>query len=470
MLARFIRSYHRPDRMSEALALLARGGLPLAGGTRLLAAAAELPVVVDLAALGLAEIEARDGELHLGAMVTLQDVIDSPLTYGATGGLLPTACRAQSSSRQLRGMATLGGESAQSDPDSEVVAALLALDARVVVTGPGETVEIPALRFVRTSARERVPGSLITRIVVPTAPDGAALERVAVLPSAPPLLAVAAAVALGEGGCARVRLALTGLTTPPARLQQAESRLEAGEGDGADLSRQLEPLLAQASFREDPHAPASYRRAVAGPLVKRAFEAALQRARGGGRVVIPRPWPRPPRRPVAGLPSFDSGPIEVAVNGSLRRAAASATTSLLEWLRREGLTGVKHGCETGECGACTVLLDGLPVNACLTLAARAHGRLVETVESLGSPGRLHPVQSAFVDAGAIQCGFCTPAMELCAKALLDALPDPTEAEAREALAGCLCRCTGYVKPVEAVLAAARQSRTALEPEAEGSER
>jgi len=165
MLARFIRSYHRPDRMSETLALLARGGLPLAGGTRLLAAAAELPEVVDLAALGLADIEARDGELHLGAMVTLQDVIDSPLTYGATGGLLPTACRAQSSSRQLRGMATLGGESAQSDPDSEVVAALLALDARVVVTGPGETVEIPALRFVRTSARERVPGSLITRIV-----------------------------------------------------------------------------------------------------------------------------------------------------------------------------------------------------------------------------------------------------------------------------------------------------------------
>jgi aerobic-type carbon monoxide dehydrogenase small subunit (CoxS/CutS family) len=171
---------------------------------------------------------------------------------------------------------------------------------------------------------------------------------------------------------------------------------------------------------------------------------------------------------VAGLPSFDSGPIEVTVNGSLRRAAASATTSLLEWLRHEGLTGVKHGCETGECGACTVLLDGLPVNACLTLAARAHGRLVETVESLGSPGRLHPVQSAFVDAGAIQCGFCTPAMELCAKALLDALPDPTEAEAREALAGCLCRCTGYVKPVEAVLAAAGQSRTALGPKAEGA--
>jgi putative selenate reductase molybdopterin-binding subunit len=119
---------------------------------------------------------------------------------------------------------------------------------------------------------------------------------------------------------------------------------------------------------------------------------------------------------------------------------------------------VKHGCETGECGACAVLLDGRPVSACMTLALRAQGRSVLTVEGLGSAERLHPIQSAFVETGAIQCGFCTPAMELCAKSLLDAIPDPSEAEVRDALAGCLCRCTGYVKPVEAVLRAARQLR------------
>jgi aerobic-type carbon monoxide dehydrogenase small subunit (CoxS/CutS family) len=102
-----------------------------------------------------------------------------------------------------------------------------------------------------------------------------------------------------------------------------------------------------------------------------------------------------------------------------------------------------------------VLLDGLPVCACIVLACRAEGRVVETVEGMGTPDALHPVQAAFVETGAIQCGFCTPAMELCAKALLDAVPRPDEGEVRDALAGCLCRCTGYVKPVQAVLRASR---------------
>jgi aerobic-type carbon monoxide dehydrogenase small subunit (CoxS/CutS family) len=101
-----------------------------------------------------------------------------------------------------------------------------------------------------------------------------------------------------------------------------------------------------------------------------------------------------------------------------------------------------------------VLLDGRPVPACMMLALRTQGRAVQTVEGLGGADDLHPVQQAFVETGAIQCGYCTPAMELCAKALIDAFPDPSEDEVRDALAGCLCRCTGYVKPVEAVLRAA----------------
>jgi putative selenate reductase molybdopterin-binding subunit len=155
---------------------------------------------------------------------------------------------------------------------------------------------------------------------------------------------------------------------------------------------------------------------------------------------------------------FERGPIQATVNGRPLAAPATAGTTLLEWLRGEGLFGVKHGCETGECGSCAVLLDGRPVSACLTLAAQAHGRAVTTVEGIGSPDRPHPIQHAFVSTGAIQCGFCTPAMELCAVALLEAIPDPTEAEVRDALGGCLCRCTGYVKPVAAVLEAARRLR------------
>jgi aerobic-type carbon monoxide dehydrogenase small subunit (CoxS/CutS family) len=123
-------------------------------------------------------------------------------------------------------------------------------------------------------------------------------------------------------------------------------------------------------------------------------------------------------------------------------------------LRREGYFGVKRGCERGECGACTVLVDGRAVNSCLMFAAQAEGTEILTIEGLAEGGKLHPIQEAFLDHGAVQCGFCTPGMALSAKALLDRCPHPTEAQVCEALAGNLCRCTGYVKPVEAVLDAA----------------
>ncbi len=140
--------------------------------------------------------------------------------------------------------------------------------------------------------------------------------------------------------------------------------------------------------------------------------------------------------------------------------------TLLDALRRHGIFGVKHGCETGECGACTVLLDGQPVASCVTLAAQAAGHAVTTIEALGEyPEKgwkptqdLHPLQKAFAANGAIQCGYCTPAMILAAKALLDGNPNPSEAAVRDALSGTLCRCTGYVKPVQAVLDAAAELR------------
>jgi carbon-monoxide dehydrogenase small subunit len=120
-----------------------------------------------------------------------------------------------------------------------------------------------------------------------------------------------------------------------------------------------------------------------------------------------------------------------------------------------GLTGTKNGCSQGVCGACTVLLDGEPVRACLLLAVRADGRRVTTVEGLGADGALHRLQQAFVDEGAVQCGFCTPGMLMVALALLEENPRPTEMEVRDALIGNLCRCTGYARIVRAVLAAAQ---------------
>ena len=146
--------------------------------------------------------------------------------------------------------------------------------------------------------------------------------------------------------------------------------------------------------------------------------------------------------------------LHITVNGDEYELLVSTHRTLLEVIRDEiGLTGTKNGCGAGECGACTVLLDGEPANSCLVLAHEADGREVTTIEGLARGDVLHPVQEAFVEQGAIQCGFCTPGMVLTAKALLDRNPDPTREEILSGMKGNLCRCTGYVKIVDAVEAA-----------------
>ena len=146
------------------------------------------------------------------------------------------------------------------------------------------------------------------------------------------------------------------------------------------------------------------------------------------------------------------------VNGDRQDLEVPPTTRLIDVLREHlGMTGTKEGCSEGECGACTVILDGKAVNSCLVLAPQVRGRQVVTVEGLAGDGQLTALQAKFIEHGAIQCGYCTPGMLLSAKALLIANPDPTEAEIRMALAGNLCRCTGYSAIVEAVQDAAREA-------------
>ena len=151
--------------------------------------------------------------------------------------------------------------------------------------------------------------------------------------------------------------------------------------------------------------------------------------------------------------------MHLRVNGKLRRVTAPADAMLLEVLREHlALTGAKLGCGMGECGSCTVLLDGKAVCSCLTLAIEAQDHEITTIEGLAPIGSLHPLQTAFAEAGGVQCGFCTPGMVLAAKALLDEEPHPTELDVRRGLSGNLCRCTGYAKIVEAVLNAADATR------------
>lgn len=150
--------------------------------------------------------------------------------------------------------------------------------------------------------------------------------------------------------------------------------------------------------------------------------------------------------------------IRLRVNGRSYEVQTEPQRTLLEVVREDlRLTGAKEGCGTGECGACSMIVDGRLITSCLMLAPEADGADIITIEGLAQDGQLHPLQQAFIDHGAVQCGFCIPAMILAGKALLDANPHPTEAEIRRAIAGTLCRCTGYARIVEAITAVAEAS-------------
>jgi aerobic carbon-monoxide dehydrogenase small subunit len=150
--------------------------------------------------------------------------------------------------------------------------------------------------------------------------------------------------------------------------------------------------------------------------------------------------------------------ITLTVNDREYDLAIPVNRTLTQVLRENlKLTGTKQGCSVGDCGSCTVLMDGEPVNSCLVLAVEAEGHRIQTIEGLAEDGRLHPLQQAFVDQGGIQCGFCSPGMILTSKALLDKNPSPTELEVRAAISGNLCRCTGYQKIVEAIQSVTEES-------------
>jgi len=151
--------------------------------------------------------------------------------------------------------------------------------------------------------------------------------------------------------------------------------------------------------------------------------------------------------------------IRFALNGNRVQVEVPSHWTLLRLLREKlGLTGTKEGCGIGECGTCTVLLDGMPVNSCLLMAPKVEGKRVETVEGLGTKDSLHPLQKSFIDHGAVQCGFCTPGILMSSKALLDRNPSPTREEIKESITGHLCRCTGYQQIIEAVEGASKQGK------------
>jgi carbon-monoxide dehydrogenase medium subunit len=464
--------YERPVDLAEALELLAEYGSDariLAGGTDLLLEMQRLVrtdfgVLVDITGIaGLNTITDEGGRIEIGPLVTHNQAVASPII---TGGALPLAQACwEVGSPQLRNRATIAGNVITASPANDTISALWALNAAVELTSMRGARTIP-LRDFYTGVRQTVmaPDELLTKIVFPAMAAEATgifvklgLRRAQAISVVHATMIVTrnddivtdAAIALGS-------VAPTIVSTPAA-----EAVLVGGRLDAPKIAAAAAAAAAEVSPIDDIRATADYRTDGVRIVIERGLHAI---AAGAERSQ----WPDEPVLLGPGAGIFGGAgavgtvspgdTIAMRVNGATVSGATRPDETLLDWLRKEGLTGTKEGCAEGECGACTVWLDGAAVMSCLVAAPAAAGLQVVTIEGLANtPDDLHPVQQAFIDHGAVQCGFCIPGILMAAGRLLEDHPDPTRDDVGRALSGNLCRCTGYYKIIDAVIDAAGSS-------------
>lgn len=469
--------YYVPATLREALDVLqmhAEGARVVAGGTDLVLelerGTRHVETLVDVTRLpGLDEIRADNGAVHIGALVTHSQAVTSQLLVDQAFPLV-TACW-QVGSPQIRNRATIAGNLVNASPAGDTITPLWALDASVILASRqrGQR-DLPFGEFflgVRRTAL--LPDEMLVGIRFPLLqPNERGTFLKLGLRQAQAIAVVNVAVVIGFAAdrVSRASMALGSVAPTIIRATEAEESL---------LGRPLTPYtiaraarLASEAARpiDDIRGGADYRRAMVSVLTSRALHQLLE---GRER----QHWPqRPitlssiddaPHHPTAipetGQPTYGpDSPISFTVNGRPVNVRGAHGKTLLRLLREDlGLTGAKEGCAEGECGACTVWLDGMAVQSCLVPAPHVAGRRVTTIEGLASEGQLHPVQQSFIDEGAVQCGFCTPGLIMSAASLLRQLPQPTRQEIQEALTGNLCRCTGYYKVIQAVERAAQSA-------------
>ncbi len=471
--------YLSPATLDEALTLKARYGAHarfIAGATDLLLEIERgvrktpdngAPGVIDLTRIpGLADIEERNGWIHLGPLTTHNQCVASPLVVEKAFPLA-RACW-EVGAPQIRNRATVAGNIITASPANDTIAPLLALDATVTLTSAARGERTLPLRSFLTGFRrvDLADDELLARISIPaptTQRDGSFIKLGLRKAQAISVVNVAVVVNYaddaGDAPITHAAIALGCVAPVVVRADAAEDFLVGKRLDAPVVAQAARLAVEAASPIDDVRATGAYRRAMVETLVGRALRQVGEgRSRAG--------WPARPvllwgdtqgRWPVAP----DSGALRhdirhdacATVNGSTVELPGGVT--LLDGLRAVGCTGVKEGCAEGECGACTVFLDGMAVMACMVPAERAAGSRVVTVEGLGEPGRPNPVQQALVQSGGVQCGYCTPGFVMSATKLLEERPHPNEGEAREALTGNFCRCTGYRKIVEAVVQAGK---------------
>ncbi|MEA3375710.1 MAG: FAD binding domain-containing protein [Chloroflexota bacterium] len=467
------RVYYSPTSVDDALRLLAEHGPDariIAGGTDLIVelqrGTREVEVLIDVTRIGgLNQVSLDDGFVHVGPTVTHNQAVASRL-LSERGFPLALACW-RVGTPQLRNRGTVAGNLITASPANDTIAALWALDARLTlrsVDGERTLAFADFYQGVRETALK--PDEMVSDIVFPgLAPNQRgtfaklALRRV----HAVSVVNAAAVLTFDEDVVTQARIAMGSVAPTVVRAREAESALVGRQLDEHSIEKAAELAAKATSCIDDLRAGADYRRGVIRVLVRRALSSL-----GESDEHNPFPDPAPmlwgatrgsyPRLAGKTICHQCEGlePIECTVNGENVVVQGANNKTLLDMLREDvGLTGTKEGCGEGECGACTVWMDGIAVLACLTPAPRAHGTQIVTIEGLAEGDELHPVQHAFIDEGAVQCGYCTPGFVMAGASLLKEIPTPTREQIEVGLSGNLCRCTGYYKIVRAIERAAR---------------
>ncbi|NPA93167.1 MAG: hypothetical protein GXO56_05760 [Chloroflexi bacterium] len=404
-----------------------------------------------------------DGWVHVGPLVTHNQAVVSPVLrrYG-----FPLAQASWGvGSPQIRNRGTIAGNLVTASPANDTIVPLMALGAQVTLRSTrGERV-VPLAEFY-TGVRRTVmaPDEMLTDIAFPAMrPNQRGVFLKMGLRQAQVISVVSAAVVLTFNGdvVEDARITLGAVAPTIIRAPEAEAALKGKRLDDEVIEKAARLASEAARPIDDLRASADYRRRMVAVLVKRG----LQRlAEGREREDFPEKPPllwgkaNPSPKPLEEtLVLTEATPIRARVNGQEMALQGGFRKSLLRLLREEaGFTGPKEGCAEGECGACEIYLDGVAVLSCLVPAPRAYGSEIVTVEGLAQHEALHPVQQAFVDAGAVQCGYCTPGFVMTTVKLLEEDPHPDRETIRQALSGNLCRCTGYYKILRAVERAASE--------------
>ncbi len=424
-------------------------------------------IIVDISRIaGMDSIYVKNGEIHIGTLVTHNQIASSEIIQ-KNATCLAEACY-QVGSPQIRNRGTISGNLITASPANDTITPLIALDAEIVLVSAKGERRVRLSDFF-TGVRKTIiqDNELLFEIILPTNQNSRSAYYKFALRNAQAISLINAAVrvVLKDNYVTSGSVALGAVAPTIVRMKTVEAALQ-----GKQIEELIEfdysPMLQEISPISDIRASAEYREDMVNVAIKRCLENILNGMHG--KISIPQqPVTLEGKTENRSMNSIsatclidDEHLIETEINGKQYSFANAHQKTLLHLIREDaGLTGTKEGCDEGECGACTVYLDGKAVMSCLVPAPRAHHARIETIESLSTEGQIHPVQQAFIEEGAVQCGYCTPGFIMSAVKLLEEKQKPDQSEIKEAITGNLCRCTGYYKIIKAIESAAlKQSR------------